>query len=238
MNLSKNFNKAKLLSPLKAFYFFVVLLEMIAELKKDWLLTVMTKPLIIPALLLIYWCSSKKINYVFVLSLVTIWISDMFLISNVINIITIGSVFFLTYRILISYLVFKKIKFSGYLPMIIGSLPFLFMYLFIAAFAHEKFGQSFWLFMFQGLLMVFFGGMCFGNYIIKSSRSSTFLLTSTLLFTAAQLLLVIELYYPLQTIFQTLIMFCFALGQYLLYKFILLEESRNRRHKKSRRENS
>ncbi len=238
VDLSKSFNKAKFLSPLKAFYFFVVFVEMIAELNKDWLLKVMSKPLIIPALVLIYWCNSKKINYVFLFALASIWVSDVLLISNEMNIILSGSVFFLIYRLLILYVVFKKIRVPGYLPMIIGCLPFLFMYLFIAAFTQEKFGQSFFLFICQGVLMIFFGGLCLGNYILKSSRSSTFLLTSALFFTAAQLLLVIKLYYPLQTIFQFLIMFCLAFGQYLLYKFILLDESKKRSYKKSRMENS
>ena len=222
--------KSRVLKPLIAAYFLLAFIEIIAEFKKDQFFISISKPLLMPILLGVYFCSSKNLNRTFMVSLVSVWIANIFFISSAINCIILGSIFFLIYRLLIIYTVFKTKRFPGYVPMIIGALPFLFVYLFVGNMMYHELGNQFYLFILQGVFMILFGGFCLGSYIIKSNTSNTYLLMSTMLFTATQFILAIKVFYVNFNILQPLAMIFFILGQYLLYQFIILEEKKKKRY--------
>ncbi|WP_298223433.1 lysoplasmalogenase family protein [Flavobacterium sp.] len=224
------FKTSKLLKPFVAFYFFIGFVEIIAELFKDYFFISASKPLLIPILIAIYWLSSKSRNPIFIIALLAVWMANILLISNSMTCFMVGTFFFLIYRILIIYLVLKTIKFPGYIPMVIGALPFLFMYLFVANLSHNELGYRFYMFIIQGMFMIFFGSLCLGNYIIKSNTSNTYLLISTMLFTVIQFVLVIKMFYADYNIFQPLAMLMYVFGQYLLYLFVLIEEKKRKRY--------
>lgn len=225
-----SFKSGKLLKPVIAFYFFIGFVEVIAELFKDNFFLIASKPLLMPILIIIYWLSSKNRNKVFILSLVFVWIANILFISNSVLCFTVGTLFFLVYRCLIIYLVLKTIKFPGYIPMVIGALPFLFIYLFVANLSYNELGYRFFLFIVQGMLMTFFGSLCLGNYIIKSNTSNTYLLISTMLFTVIQFVLVLKMFYADYNIFRPIAMLLYIFAQYLLYLFVLIEEKKRRRY--------
>lgn len=224
------FRQHKLLKPFIAFYFFIGFVEIIAELFQDNFFITVSKPLIMPILIAIYWLSSKSRNTIFLLGLVAVWIANIFLISESTVCFLTGTLFFLIYRILIIYLVLKSIKFPGYIPMIIGALPFFFIYLFVANLSYDELGYRFYLFVIQGLFMIFFGSLCLGNYIIKSNTSNTYLLISTMLFTVIQFVLVIKMFYTDYNFFRPLAMLLYVIGQYLLYLFVVIEEKKKKRY--------
>lgn len=219
----------KLLKPFIAFYFFIGFVEIIAELFEDKFFIAVSKPFLMPMLISIYWISSKKRNVVFILGLIAGWIANIFFINNSITSFNIGTLFFLIYRILIIYIVLKTIKFPGYLPMFIGALPFLFIYLFVANISYRELDYQFYPFLVQGLFMIFFGGLCLGNYIIKSNTSNTYLLLSTMFFTMMQFILVVKVFYVNNNVFRPLTMLLFVFAQYLLYLFVLIEEKKKKR---------
>lgn len=224
--------KNKLLKPLIAAYFTIAAIEIIAEFYKDVFYIAISKPLLMPVLIAIYWCSAKdkNKNHLFLLALCSVFIANILLICSAMQCITLGSLFFLVYRILVIWMVFKIVKFPGYFPLIIGALPFLFIYLFVADVTYGVLGDSFWMFIFQGIFIIFFGGFCLGSYIIKPNTSNTYLLVSTMLFTAMQFILVIKIFYVNLNIFQPLAMFLYVIGQYLLYRFIVIVEKKRKRY--------
>jgi hypothetical protein len=219
----------KLLKPFIAFYFFIGFVEIIAELFEDKFFISVSKPFLMPILISIYWISSKRRNMVFIISLIAVWIANLFFIHNSITNFTIATIFFLIYRMLIIYIVLKTIKFPGYIPMLIGALPFLFVYLFVANISYRELDYQFYPFLAQGLFMILFGSLCLGNYIIKSNTSNTYLLISTMLFTVTQFILVIKLFYVDNNVFRPLAMLLFVFAQYLLYLFVIIEEKKKNR---------
>jgi hypothetical protein len=231
MSFFRSILNTKMVKPLTGIYFLVALIEIAAELNNDISLISMTKPFLMPLLIAIYWCSTKRVNFLFVLSLLLVWIANLLFISTSMNSIIAATFFFLAYRILVMYIVFRMAKFPGYLPLIIGCMPFLFLYIFVANLTYKELGERFFLFAIQGIVMIVFGGYCLGNYILKSNKSNTYLLISTILFTAAQFILVIKIFYLSVNIFQPLAMLLFVSGQYLLYQYIVLEEKKRRRYK-------
>ena len=227
----KSILTTKMVRPLTGIYFLVALVEIVAELNTDVSLISITTPLLMPLLIAIYWCSTKKINFQFVLALLLVWTANLLFISTSSGFITAATFFFLLYRILVMFIVFKTARFPGYITLIIGCIPFLLLNIFVANLTFTELGERFLLFAMHGIMMIVFGGYCLGNYILKSNKSNTYLLISTILFTAAQFILVIKIFYLSVNIFQPLAMLLFVSGQYLLYQYIVLEEKKRRRYK-------
>ncbi len=231
MGFFKSFNKTKLVVPLTAIYFFVAFVEIVAESNKDLPLISMTKPLLMPLLLIMYLCASRKPDVFFTLAIVAAWAANIFLISSAMDMIITGTVMFLIYRILVILMVLRITRFPGTLPMIVGSLPFLFLYIFASTLTYKELGERFPLFILHGIFLVLFGGFCLGAYILKSSKANSYLLASTVLFTAAQFITLLKMFYISFTVFLPLPMIAYVFGQYLLLNYLLLEEKKKRRYK-------
>ena len=229
-NIVKNgISKEKITNILTVIYFAISGIEIMAEFLQKEQLILLSKPLIMPLLILLYFVNSKKINLILLTALFFVWMANMLFISKNFNFIIAGSVFFTIYRIFIIYLVIRYVKFPSFFALIIGCLPFLFIYLFVINLAYEELAAGFWLFLMQGIFTIFFGGLVLGNYIFKSNSSNTYLLISTMLFTFTQFLFVIRLFYTSLNIFQPLAMLLYVIGQYLLYKFVIIEETKQYR---------
>lgn len=222
--------KNKLSNLLIFSYFLISLIEISAEFFKDNQIIWLTKPFIIPALAFFYWRVSKEPNKIFLMALFFNWVANIFFIYQDYNYTIIGATLFLVYRVLIIYLVMRIVKFPGFIPIIISSVPILFVYIYFINLTYISLGDGIYVFILQGIFIVYLMAFAIGNYIFKPSKSSTFLLTSTVFFTVTQFILVLKYCYIDLNIFQPLAMILFVFGQYLLVKFLLLSEKKKVRY--------
>lgn len=215
----------KNISSLFLYVFFIIsFFEIIAEYKEDRLLIWIIKPFIIPLLFAYYLSQAKKINYYFIIALVFSWIANLLFIENTIKWIIYGSIFFLLYRIMIIYIVMNKVKMPSLVPLIIGSIPFVFIYVTVCFLSFEAMGDNIYLFLIHGIFTIFLGGLSLGNYIMVSNKSNFILFISTMLFALTQFVFVLKVYYEDANIFHAVAMLMFVIGQFLLTKFIFLTE--------------
>jgi hypothetical protein len=221
---------------LTAVYFIISLMEIVAEYFRDiyppYALNAIyfIKPLILIALGILYWKTSPKINYVYVGALLFSWLANMFFISKDFDDIFVGALLFFIYRALSIYIVIRHIKLPGIFPIVIGSVPFLFIYMYLINLTYDAFGEGLPIFITQCVLISFLGGLSVGNYMLRSNRASTMLLMSTLFFAVTQFIFVIRLYYVDVYIFQPTAMTLFVIGQYMFYKFLVLSEGKKARY--------
>lgn len=211
-------------------YFTIAFIEIIAEFFKDNQFIWLTKPLIIPVLMFFYWRRSKQPNLIFIIALFFNWIANIFFISQDYNHTIIGAYLFLGYRVLIIYLVLKMVKFPGTMPIIISALPFLLAYLYFINLTYESIGDGIYIFVLQGILIVFLAAFALGNYIFKPNTSSILLLISTVFFTVTQFILILKYCYISLNIFQPIAMFLYVVGQFILVRFLLLLEKNTGEH--------
>ena len=214
--LSKKFSRLII-----SLYFIIAFIEIVAEFFRDNQFIWLTKLLIIPLLILFYWRTSKKPNPIFLIALFFNWIANIFFISQDYHHTMIGAYLFLVYRIAIIYIVIKKVKFPGMMPIFISALPFLLAYMYFVNLTYESIGAGIFIFVVQGIFIVFLVAFAIGNYIFKPNTSSKLLLISTVFFTVSQFILVLKYYYISLNIFQPLAMFLFVLGQFILVIFLL-----------------
>ena len=206
-----DFNKKERIKYLTAVYFFIAIVEYISQYKNDDFFLCLTKPLLMPLLLVIYCLKSKLKNKLFITSLFTAWIANLFLIGNSTILIAFGSVFFLFFRFFL------------------GCIPFLLAFIFFVTDNNLRFEESLYIFLRQGILMVLFGGFVLGNYILKQNNSNFIMVISTLFITVAQFFFILKKFNISPDSADTLGMLLFIIGQYLLYRYIIVEEVKHSR---------
>ncbi|WP_412464012.1 lysoplasmalogenase family protein [Flavobacterium mekongense] len=225
----KRWSNNKIASILLTTFFIVSFIEITAEYNDDRYLVWLTKPLILPFLIAYYVRRSHKINPYFLAALFFSWVANLFFIEKAWNYIVFGVACFLVYRILVIGIVLKKTKMPSLLPLIIGSLPFVFIYASVAIFTFSTLGDSLYLFLIQGLFTVFLGGLSLGNYMMVSNKTNRILFISTMLFAINQFIFLLRFYYEDANLFQAISMVFFVWAQFLLTKYILnTEKQRNR----------
>ena len=225
MKISLLTNRRNISNLLLASFFMVSLLEIIAEYHEDRFLIWITKPFILPFLLAYYLSTTKKSNNYFLMAMVCSWIANLLFIEDTFKWIIYASIFFLIYRILIIYIVMKKVKMPSLVPLVIGSVPFIFIYTTICFLSFEAMGDNLYLFLIHGIFTIFLGGLSLGNYIMDLNKSNLVLFLSTMLFALTQFLFVLIVFYQNESIFHAIAMGMFVIGQFLLTKFIFLTEN-------------
>ncbi len=207
-------------------FFIISIIEIIAEYDANKVLIWLTKPLILPLLTLYYLKRSKRINIPFIVALLFNWIANIIFIQNTFQLIVLGVFFFLIYRVLIIYIIVNKVNMPNSIPLIIGSLPFIFIYLSVTFFTYNTLGENVYLFLIQGVFTIFLGGFSLGNYIMVSNKSNTLLFLSTILMTFNQFIFLMKFYYGEANLFQAVAMLLFVFGQFLLTKYMLHTEKK------------
>ncbi|SHI93838.1 lysoplasmalogenase family protein [Flavobacterium terrae] len=211
-----------------ALFFLVSLSEAIAEFFEYRSFIFIFKMLLMPILMLLYWTTSSVRNLYYLIALFFAFIANMLFIYNEdFDFIIFGATTFLVYRIITIYLIMKFVKIKSYFPVIIGSLPFLFIYFYLTCLTIDELGDGLFVYIIQAMFMSFLGGLSVGVYMINDNRKNYWLLISTLLFTVNQILLVIKLFYLSVITFQPISMALYCFAQYGFYKFIILSEQKD-----------
>lgn len=219
--------KNKLANSLALVYFLVSLIEISAEFYMDKQFIYITKPIVIPILIMFYCRVSKEPNFIFILALGFTAISNILLIFNYK---IIGSLFLLFSLLIIIYLVTKLIRFPGTFKIVTGMLPFLLGYMYFINLTQQTIGKDIYFFVVHSFFIIFLAGFALGNYFFKPNIVSSLLLITALFFTGSQLIIALKYYFISLNIFHAIEMLLFIIGQFILVKFILLAERKKKRY--------
>ena len=203
------------------------LFEIYAEFSGHINLQFLTKPLLIPIIISLYYYSSSVKSKLYLLSLFFSWLANLFFMSIESKFIMIAALSFLINRILIIVEIFKSEKSLGLIPVVLGGIPFLFFFLSLISMVYENIaGGQYYLIVFQTVLMTILGGFSLGNYIINHSISSKMLLISTLFFGVNLFILGIKIYYIDLSFLKPMSMIFFVIGHYMFYIYMILKEKK------------
>lgn len=209
----------------KIAFFLFSFIEIYVEFTENRLFQWFTKPFLIPLLVLLYIFSSQQKSSLYIIALLFNWLANILFISSEAKFIATASVFFLIHRVLIIVKIFKDEKSLGLVPIVLGGIPFLFLFLSLINIVYESIEISqFYLILVQTLLMTILGGFSLGNYIIKNTISSKMLMISSLFFGVNLFILGVKIYYIDLTFLKPMSMIFFVLGHYVFYSFMILNE--------------
>ena len=209
----------------KTIFFLFSFIEIYSEFANNILLQWWTKPFLMPALIGLYFITSKNVSYLYVIALLFNWFANLLFISTEIKLVLLASVSFLIYRFVIIVTIFKDKDKVGIIPIVLGSIPFLFLFLSLISVICENItSNQMYLIIAQSILMSLFGGFSLGNYIIRNTISSKFLMISSLFFGINLFILGVKFYFIDLAFLKPISMIFFVLGQYTFYHFMILKE--------------
>ena len=206
-------------------YFAITAVLVICELFKSQEMLLIFKPTLIPTLIILYFLTSVKRNVVYVIALGFALISNIFLLWESIDFKVYAIVAFMIYRILSIVVVVRLVDKILWLPFIIATLPFLFIFSCLINLTLTSDMSSFYPTIVNGLLIAALAGIALSNYVLNDNKANSWLAISTLLFIVLVFLFMIQNYYLANIAFKPMSAFIFAFAHYTFYKFVLEAES-------------
>lgn len=207
-------------------YFAITAVLVICELFKSQEMLLIFKPTLIPTLIILYFLTSVKRNVVYIVALGFALISNIFLLWESIDFKVYAIVAFMIYRILSIVVVVRLVDKILWLPFIIATLPFLFIFSCLINLTLTSDMPSFYPTIVNGLLIAALAGIALSNYVLNDNKANSWLAISTLLFIVLVFLFMIQNYYLANIAFKPMSAFIFAFAHYTFYKFVLEAESK------------
>jgi len=146
---SSFFRKSRFVNSVGIGYLFLSIVAVILEFFKDKDLLILVKPLVIPSLIFMYWCSTRRINMVYIFALLAVWIANLFLNSSLLIPMVIGILFLLIYKVLFIQLVHTSLKVKEIFPIAVSAVPFLLFYTLLTIIAYSSVKELFFLYITQ-----------------------------------------------------------------------------------------
>jgi hypothetical protein len=209
-------------------YFAMAFVLLIGEILKIQPVIFIFKPLLIPALITLYFFTSKKKNLIYLFALLFAFISNVLFFGTIPESLFYGLIAFMIFRFLIIVVIYRIISQNNLLPLTIATIPFLFVFLYLLSITEDALGASFYPALINALLISLLGGISLSNYILNDNKKNSLLLISTLMCVTQNFLFIIQKFYFSNAIFQPIAVIIFVASHYTFYKFLILnEESKN-----------
>lgn len=215
--------KANFSLPLKLFYLLLSLILVYAEYLKDVDFLYVVKPLLMPTLFCLYFVSSDKkgMNLYFVLALFFMWIANICFISTEKKMLTLGILNTFLSRLFVLVLLLKCCKCPKPLPFLIGTFPFIIIFITVLELLDNSLGDAFYFVLLNGILVILLGGFSLANYFVSPSRINTYILISIIMFIFMRFIVAIDFYYLSVQIFRPIAIVMFSVAQYILYMAVV-----------------
>lgn len=213
-----------------AAYCFLILstIEICGEFMNSDFIISLSKPLLLPMLLFIYWYNSNKISKLYILALLLNWCANVLFLSIISDLIFVATVLFMLSRLFILLTIYKTLNLFNFFPVIIGSIPFLFLFCcLLYLIVNEINGVALVIVFLQIIFMSIIGGFALGNYVMKNDSASKYLLVSSLFFALNIFALGVKYYYLDLVFLKSIAMIFFLSGHFIFLKFIMISEKEN-----------
>ncbi|MDP2159293.1 MAG: hypothetical protein Q8K02_02325 [Flavobacterium sp.] len=211
-------NKVKLLTII---LFFVSLVEITAEYFKILPVIYVFKPSLSIIILLLYWYSSNKRDYLFFLTIGTSLVTNLLFIPNHLNLIFIALVVFVIHRIITIYYILKVKKIKDYVPIILASIPFMLLFFYIFFDTELVSRKIYYILIIHNILISLLGGIAISDYIMNNSTFSYWLLICVISFVTLHFIIFLEKFYIDLLVFRPIAMSLNIFAYFAFYKFII-----------------
>lgn len=224
------FKKDSIVKSLTFSYFIIAFFEIVSEYLAYTPFIFSLKPLIPLLLVLIYLVCSAQKNPLFVIVLLLSMVVNILFIPNTPECLYYALIIFTIHRIVIIYLIFSLQKVKDFIPIIIGTLPFLLIFFYLFVETNEIPANSFYLLILQNVLISLFAGIALSGYVMNDNKQNSVLLISVLLFVMLQFTVFIEKYFlvnEFQMLFRPLAMTFNTLAFFSFYQYVIIAEKSN-----------
>lgn len=153
--------------------------------------------------------------------------ANVFFIPNTEQMLLYGIITLLVHRLLVIYLMVSLIKITDFIPVVIGTLPFLLVFFYLFMISDDIPNHSFYILIIQNVLISLVGGIAISTFIMKDSKRNSWLLLCGLLFVLLHLIIFVEKYYLSQlspALLRPIAMALNVVAFYTFYEFVIAAE--------------
>lgn len=207
-------------------YFAIAITEVMAEFINYSPVILVFKPLMPITLMILYWFASDQRHPLFFLAMTFSTITNLLFIPNDAAMLFLGLIAFTVHRVFVLAFIFKLVRISDYIPLVIATMPFLLVFFYLLA-SSDVSTDTFIILCVQNVLISLLGGVALSNYIMADNRKNSWLLICGLLFVALQFIVFIEKYYLAYlspVILRPVAMGLNAFAFYTFYEFVMAIE--------------
>jgi uncharacterized membrane protein YhhN len=201
-------------------------LDLIAIIFKIDILNLICKPLIIPALLGVYYFMSTHKNKWYILALVGSFLGDLFLLFSGSRYFMLGLSAFLVAHIGYILMVSKMLKKWHINDLLLSFIIFFGFLLGLLFVLKGHLGAMQIPVVIYGLALTTFGALALMNYLQQKSTAAKLLLVGASVFVVSDSLLAVNKFYKPLAAFAVLIMLTYIVAQYLIFKAVILTETK------------
>ncbi len=205
-------------------YFFVATLLLLAEAFRNTPAITVLRPMLIPILIALYSCTSRKRNKIYIVALAFALLSNVLLLTGEITHVIYAIITFLLYRLLIIIIVVRYTAKFHLLAFAIAIVPFFFLFAYLIDMTSETLADGLYPSIANAIVMSVLAALSLSNYIFEDDRRNSWLLISSLLFVVLMFIFVIERFYLTNPVFRPLSVLVFAAAHYAFYKYMILTE--------------
>ncbi len=206
-----------------AIYFAVAFVLVVSEFLREQEMIMLIKPFLIPTLMVLYLCGTKRPNILYLIALLAAVSSNILFLFTSPQFLLIGIVSFIVFSVMIILIAAKTIDKIYLLPFVVATIPFLFIYSCLLYLTMGAMGQSLYPAITNGVLMSVLCGLALSNYIMIDDKISSYFVISAMLFGMVIFLFIIQKYYLPNVVFPPMSALIFSFAHFAFYKF--LEES-------------
>jgi len=200
-------------------FFVVAISDVIGIISNITWLQIVSKPLIILTLIVLYYFSTEQRNNWYLLALFFSFLGDVFLLDkNGYFLLGIGS--FLITQILFIKLIISQLRKVRVHHIIITLMPFVVYFTVLISTIKENLTEFLIPVVIYGITISFFGMVSLLNYFINKSKKSVVLLIGAVLFIASDSMIALNKFHEPRIIYSVAIMITYIFAQYFIYRFM------------------
>jgi hypothetical protein len=222
---SSFFRKTQFVNSVAIGYLFLSIVAVVLEFFKDKDLLYLVKPLVIPSLLFMYWCSTRRPNTMYIFALVAAWIANLFAHFDLLLPMVVGVLCLMIYKILFVQLINNSLKSVAFFALAVSAIPFVLFYILLTIITYSSVQHELLMYITQCIIFVVMGAYALANFFNKSRKSSVYLVVAVVCLVIDQILS-----FVLNGNFEAVGLLFFYTGQYLFCRFLVLDEKRRRHH--------
>jgi uncharacterized membrane protein YhhN len=201
----------------------VSVIHVLGILLKHDPLQLFTKPLLIPALIVLYKLSVEKVNKWYIIALVFSFLGDVFLLDKG-GYFIYGIASFLLTQLIYIRIVLGKLKPSKLIQKVIAIIPFSVFFIVLIGLLKDNLDALFYPVIIYGIAISVFGMVSLLKYLTDKSTGSLYLLLGATIFISSDSMIALHQFYEPKPFYGLFIMITYIVAQYLIYRFMILEK--------------
>ena len=219
--------KKHLVKGLTVLFLIVSALDIIGVALNNSLLQIIFKPMIILSLIALYYFTVEKKNNFYLMALFFSFLGDVFLLDKN-NMFLYGIAAFLITQVFFIVIIVKQMKKPSTFHKYLYAFLFLNYIVYLLSLLKPNLGELFYPVLVYGVTISVFGLVATLNYVTKRTKPELILMLGALLFITSDSFIALNKFHEPRTFYPVFIMITYVLAQYLIYKFMAKEVSKQK----------